>query len=127
MANEPQVGERPPDVHDGSSLLADVSRSMVALYKDQFGRGPTRARTYWAGPDTLVCLLQDTLAPAEKNLVQMGEHQRLRDVRMFFQHATEAEFRGQVERLTGRRVKAFISGIDTREDVSAELFVLESD
>ena len=34
------------------SMLSQVSNEMVKLYKDQFGRGPTKARTAWAGPDT---------------------------------------------------------------------------
>ena len=70
-------------------------------------------------------LLEDTLSPAERNLVRMGEHQRLRDTRMFFQYATVKEFCTPVESLTGRKVRAFLSGIDTeREGLSTELFVL---
>jgi uncharacterized protein YbcI len=108
-----------------TSVLASISDEMVRLYKEQFGRGPTKARSYWAGGDTLVVLLEDTLAPAERNLVRMGEHQRLRDTRMFFQYATVQEFCAPVERLTGRKVRAFISGIDTKQDgLSTELFVL---
>jgi hypothetical protein len=55
----------------------------------------------------------------------MGEHQRLRDTRMFFQYALEQEFRETVERITARTIRAFISGIDTGQDVSAELFYFE--
>jgi uncharacterized protein YbcI len=98
---------------------------MVRLYKEQFGRGPTKARTHWAGPDTLVCTLQESMTPAERNLVAMGEHQRLRDTRMFFQYATEDEFRAIAEELTGRRVWAFVSGIDTQRDVSVEVFYFQ--
>jgi uncharacterized protein YbcI len=107
------------------SVQAAISRNLVALYKEQFGRGPTRARTYFAGPDTLICLLEDTFTPAERNLAKLGEHQRLRDVRLFFQYATEQEFVSAIERETGRRVRAFISGIDAEEDIAAEVFVLE--
>jgi len=107
------------------SPLAEVSNEMVRLYKDLFGRGPTAARTNWAGPDTLVCTLEDTLTPGERNLVAMGEHQRLRDTRMFFQYATTREFGEVVERLTHRKVRAFVSGIDTEVNgLSVELFVL---
>src|SRR4051794_6549598 len=39
-----------------NSLLMEVSNTMVRIYKDQFGRGPTRARSNRAGPDALgVC------------------------------------------------------------------------
>jgi uncharacterized protein YbcI len=55
----------------------------------------------------------------------MGEHQRLRDIRMFFQHASEDQFIETVERITGRKVRAFVSGIDTEHDISSEVFYLE--
>lgn len=108
-----------------ASPLLQVSTEMVRLYKDLFGRGPTKAKTTWADEDTLLCTLQDSFTAAERNLVAMGEHQRLRDVRLFFQYATEQTFRGTVEEITGRKVRAFISGIDTERDVSIELFYFE--
>ena len=107
------------------SLMSSISNEMVKLYKEQFGRGPTKVRTHWAGPDTVVVLLEDTLSPAERNLVKMGEHQRLRDLRMFFQYATVREFCAPIERLTGRKVRSFLSAIDTEvEGLSTEVFVL---
>ncbi len=107
------------------SLMSSLSNEMVRLYKEQFGRGPTKVRSHWAGPDTIVVLLEDTLSPAERNLVKMGEHQRLRDLRMFFQYATVREFCEPVERLTGRKVRAFLSAIDTEvSGLAAELFVM---
>ena len=103
----------------------EVSSAMVRLYKDQFGRGPTTARTYWAGPDTLVCILDDTLTPAERNLAEMGEHQRLRDTRLFFQYANIVEFASPIERITGRKLKAFHSSTDSEANGQAvEVFVL---
>jgi uncharacterized protein YbcI len=44
---------------------------------------------------------------------------------MFFQHAAEDNFRESIERLTGRRVRAFVSGIDAEQDVATEVFHLE--
>jgi uncharacterized protein YbcI len=108
-----------------TSVLADVSREMVRLYKEQFGRGPTKARTDWAGPDVLITVLEDTLTPAERNLVRLGEDQKVRDMRTFFQYATVREFCEPVERLTGRQVRAFLSAIDTQVDgLAMETFVL---
>jgi uncharacterized protein YbcI len=113
------------EVPERQSVTMAVSNAMVKLYKDQFGRGPTRTRTHFAGPDILITTLRDSMTPAERNLVAMGEHQRLRDTRIFFQYSTEDEFRGSVEQITGRKVWAFVSGIDTRQDVSTEIFYLE--
>jgi uncharacterized protein YbcI len=97
---------------------------MVQLYKEQFGRGPTKARTDFAGPDIVVCTLEKSLTPAEERLAQLGEHQRLRDTRMYFQHVTEEEFCAVIEGVLGREVRAFVSGIDTTQDVATEVFYL---
>jgi uncharacterized protein YbcI len=113
------------DAPDGQSVMLAVSNAMVRIYKQQFGRGPTKARAHFAGPDTIICTLQNSLTPAERNLVALGEHQRLRDVRMFFQYASEQEFRGAIEEIVGRKVWAFVSGIDAAQDVSIEVFYLE--
>jgi uncharacterized protein YbcI len=106
------------------AVLADISNEMVGLYKTLFGRGPTRARTSFAGPDTLVCTLENSMTPAEKTMVELGERQRMRDVRLFFQYATEDRFREVIERNTGRDVRGFVSGMDVEQDIAAELFYL---
>jgi uncharacterized protein YbcI len=113
-------------VADRSPML-EISDAMVALYKEAFGRGPTKARAQFAGPDTLVVLLESSLTVAERNLVAMGEHQRLRQARLFFQYALEDQFRAIVEQTLGRRTVAFVSGIDTHRDVAMEVFTLEPD
>jgi len=115
----------PPHEGGGNQPLAALSNEIVRIYKDQFGRGPTKVRSYYAGPDTIVCLLENTFTPAEKNLQGMGEHQRLREMRMFFQYASGGDFTEALESTTGRRVRSFISGIDTNTDIACELFVLE--
>ena len=67
------------------SPLLDISNAMVRLYKETFGRGPTKARAHFAGPDTLAVLLEDTLTVAERRLVALGEHERVREHRLFLQ------------------------------------------
>jgi uncharacterized protein YbcI len=119
---QPQVD--PSEAEARTSMLMEISNTMVRLYKEQFGRGPTKVRTYWTGPDALTSLLEETLTPAERNMVKLGEHQRLRDTRMFFQYATTREFCEPVEQITGRKVRSFLSAIDTEADgLSLETFV----
>jgi uncharacterized protein YbcI len=105
--------------------LQELTNAMVGLYKELFGRGPTKARTDYAGPDTLVATIQNSLTAAERNMVELGEHQRVQEIRMFFQQAHRTEFTGAVEQITGRSVWAFVSGVDTDQDVSSEVFYLE--
>ena len=112
---------------DGShaqSILSAVSNEMVRIYKGQFGRGPTKTRTNWSGPDVLVVTLEDTFTPAEHSLRKLGEHERLRELRLLLQYAEVEVFCEPIERITGRKVRAFVSGIDTAEDLACELFVL---
>jgi uncharacterized protein YbcI len=105
-------------------MLSAISNEMVRIYKDQFGRGPTKTRTQWAGPDIVVVTLEQTFTPAEHKLRALGEHARLRELRLLFQYAATATFCDPVERLTGRLVRSFISGIDTEADLASEMFVL---
>ena len=113
---------------NGESVSLAISNAMVRIYKEHFGRGPTKTRTQWCGSNLITVTLEDTLTPAEHNLVKMGEHQRLRDLRMYFQYASVREFCEPVEEATGRKVRAFISGIDTEADgLSIETFVLHEE
>jgi uncharacterized protein YbcI len=120
-----QIPESTETADYRQSVLAEISREMVRLYKEQFGRGPTKARTNFAGPDIVISTLEDTFTPAERKLAEMGEHQRLRDTRLYFQHATEDEFRSVIERILGRKVRAFNSAVDTEVDVCVEVFHLQ--
>ena len=93
--------------------------------KEAFGRGPTKARAQFAGHDTLLVTLESSLTVAERNLVAMGEDQRLREARLFLSYALEDQFRAIVEQALGRKTLAFVSGIDTARDVTIKLFTLE--
>ena len=110
-----------PDTHH--QQLSDASRAMVRLYKEQFGRGPVRAHSAWAGSDMVVCTLEESFTPAERKLQEMGEHQRLRDVRMFFQYSSVTEFIAPIETIFDRTVRSFVSGLDSHEDIAVEVFV----
>jgi hypothetical protein len=61
----------------------------------------------------------------EQSLQAMGEHQRLRDLRLLFQYAESSRFIEPVQRITGRRVRGFLSAIQTHADIASETFVLE--
>jgi uncharacterized protein YbcI len=117
------VAGTPPQ---GTSAMAAVSNAMVALHKEQFGRGPTSARSNFAGPDVLVCALDDVLLPAERKMVEMGDQNRVRDARISFQAATATEFVTAVEQIVNRKVRAFASGVDPDANVVFETFYFES-
>jgi uncharacterized protein YbcI len=120
--------ETPPSLGHQDRLgleLQEVTNAMVRIYKELFGRGPTKARSSYAGRDTLIATLENSLTAAEHNMIALGEHQRVRETRTLFQHASERNFIETVEQITGRRVRAFVSGTDTHRDVSTEVFYFE--
>jgi uncharacterized protein YbcI len=114
-----------PGMPGDARVLPRVTSAVVRIYKEQFGRGPVNARTYYAGNDTLICLLADTLTPVERSMRDIGEQQRLRDIRLMFQYAAEDKFRAAVEEATGRRVLSFMSALDVVRDLASEIFILE--
>ena len=65
------------------------------------------------------------MTPVERTMRELGEHQRLEETRLFFHKAARDEFVSIVEQITGRKVRAFVSGMDTEEDVATEVFYLE--
>src|SRR5215217_2956198 len=109
----------------GAGVLATISNALVSLHKEQFGRGPTLARSHFAGNDMLVCVLEDALLPAERMMVRMGDQQRVRESRTAFQAATRDQFVSAIEAIIRRRVNAFASAIDADEGVVWEIFNLE--
>jgi len=109
----------------GTSVLMAISDAMVRIHKEQFGRGPTQARSFFAGPDALLCVLEGVLLPAERKMVEIGEEGRVRDSRVAFQAATAGEFIAAVEQIVERRVGAFASGVDPQNNVVFESFVFE--
>ena len=134
MSSEQQHGDGQQDEAAGQfedprglegNVMRDISRAMVKLYKEQFGRGPESVATHYSGPDTICSILGNSLTPVELNLLKMGEESRLRDIRVMLQHATEPKFRAAVEQATGRRVIGFMSGIDVQNDLACEVFTLE--
>lgn len=118
----PEVPEKPQH----PSVTMELSNALVALHKEQFGRGPSRARTHFAGADITVTVFDDALLPAEKALVDIGEPLRVQQSRIFFQEATRDRFIETIERVTGRKVTSFHSTCDARNGVVMEIAILES-
>ena len=108
----------------GGSLLAQISNAMVRIHKEHWGKGPTKARTIYA-EDIVLTRLDHIFTQAESTLIRAGREEEVRNMRIAFQRELEHEFVGAVERLTGRKVQAFISDIHARTNMGIELFVLE--
>jgi uncharacterized protein YbcI len=105
--------------------LLEISNAMVRLYKEAFGRGPTKARTMLAAPDTVVVVLEEAFTAAERTLLGLGEIDRLREYRLLVQQALEEPARSIVEGALGRHTLAYITGFDPTRGVSINVFTLQ--
>lgn len=107
------------------SVTHEVANALVGLHKEQFGRGPEKARSDFAGPDVLVTVLWEALLPAERALVDIGEHLRVMESRAFFQTATRQRFVETIEGIVGRRIKSFHSTCDPHTGIVMEIALFE--
>lgn len=105
-------------------MLAAISNTVVAVYADHLGRGPTKARSYMA-EGVVTCLLEDTMTKAERRLVESGRTTAVLEVRSTFQETMRDELIAQVEKLTGRRVRAVVGGTQLEPDITSQVFVLD--
>ena len=105
--------------------MLDASNALVRLHKEQFGRGPVHARSNFAGPDTLICVMEDVLLPAERKMVALGDHIGVRNARTAFQAATTRECVSAIEQIVSRKVHAFASAIDPDNNTVFECFTFE--
>jgi uncharacterized protein YbcI len=103
----------------------EISNAIVHLYKEAFGRGPTKVRTTFAGPDMVLVLLEDALTVTEHTLLALGEIDALRDSRLVLQQALEEAARSVVEAVLGRQTLAFITATDPRRGVAVNVFTLK--
>jgi uncharacterized protein YbcI len=113
------ASENPDD-----GVLADVTRGLVQLHREYYGKGPTKARSYMVN-DTLLSIFDGGFTTVEQTLISDGRAQVVEDMRRGFQAAMESRFREVVEGSTGRKVLAYMSQIHTDPDLAVELFVLE--
>jgi uncharacterized protein YbcI len=105
-------------------LGAAIANELGKMISDFVGRGATRSRAFIHN-DVVVLLLEDGATRAEVNLVAAGRAELVRQARDALQRAMEDELVAAIERLTGRKVRTFISGLSTEGDSAVEMFVLE--
>ena len=110
----------------GGALNAAIANELGKLIADFTGRGATRSRAI-VQQDLVVCVLEDSATRAEQNLVAAGKADLVRLQRDALQRAMGPQLIAAVERLTGRRVRTFMSGTDERGGSSVEAFVLDPD
>jgi len=103
---------------------ATVTRALVSLHKQFYGKGPVRAKTFLVD-DTVLCILEGGFTVVERTLIEVGRAPAVHEIRTSFQAAMRDQFTEVVETALGRRVRAYMSQVHTDPDVAVELFLLE--
>jgi uncharacterized protein YbcI len=104
-------------------VLTAISDGMVALLKEFYGRGPTRAKSYYQD-DLVVCVLRGGFSRVEQTLLSGGRGSAVIQQRMEFQELMRERFETVIERATGRTVIGFMSGNQQDPDLMCEVFIL---
>jgi uncharacterized protein YbcI len=112
-----------PRPHRGG-LSEEISRSIVQLYKELSGRGPSKARTYICD-DLVVCVLRGGFTTPDRTLLEHGHRTLVLRQRQALTEALRQPLIDTVERLVGRRVIGFTSGVQPEGEISTEVFLLE--
>ena len=109
----------------GGHLLSAISKRVVAILRDHYGRGPMKAKTYALDDIIVVVMRGSGFTPLEKTIVDSGQPQRVVDMRHDFQNIMTQRFTDTIEELTGRRVTAFLSQAHVDPDITIEMFFVD--
>jgi uncharacterized protein YbcI len=114
----------PEKTLSSGEVAAAISNAVVRIYTEHHGRGPTRTKSYLFD-DVVLTVMEESAATVEQTLAKAGDEQLVRDIRARVQGAVAEQLRGAVEQITGRRVRAFMSGSQLDPDVKCDVFLLQ--
>ena len=108
----------------GEPLLAAVTDAMVAMHRRYHQREPVTAKTMLMSNELLACVMGGVYTDVEKTMIELQRQTIVQQTRSAFQIAMKDRFISEVERLSGRRVLAFMSNSHVGPDLEIELFML---
>jgi uncharacterized protein YbcI len=109
----------------GGHLLSAISNSIVAILREHYGRGPMKAKTYALDDIIVVVMRGSGFTALEQTIMDSGEPDRVIAMREDFQRVMATLYRDTIERLTGRRVLAFLSQAHVEPDITMEVFFID--
>lgn len=109
----------------GAALTKSISAAMGELYTEFYDPDRTTATTY-VNDKIVVFVAENVLTTGEDVLVANGGRGAVIDGRVALQSETEDEFTAAIERLTRRRVVAFLRANQTAPGVVCDLFFLDA-
>jgi uncharacterized protein YbcI len=121
----PTDGGRAPEMLGRGRLLAAISTTIVAILRQGYGRGPTKAKTY-AQDDMIIVVMRDGgYTPLERTMLADGGRERVAAMRHNFQSLIAERYKQAIRDLTGRDVLAIVSQTHVDPDITTEIFFLD--
>jgi uncharacterized protein YbcI len=105
-------------------MRAAVSTAIVQAMAALYGRGPTKAKTYF-NDDYVFTVLEGALTANEQRLVDAGEERMVRQYRLRFQEVVAEELTSAVEEVTGRKVLSYHSQLIFHPSRLFEIFLMD--
>lgn len=121
MAEAPEAAEQEAPRYAAKEIV----REMVQLYSRKLGRGPTKARII-ANTNAVMVIFEDGLTKSEQTLIGAGDADQVMRNRQRVTEAMRLESTAIIESLTGRTVTAYLTGLDPEANVSATVFLLDT-
>ena len=109
----------------GGHLLSAISTSIVRILRERYGRGPMKAKTYALDDIIVVVLRAGGFTAAEQTMIDSGEPERVVAMREDFQRVMAEDYKNTIEKLTNRRVLAFLSNAHVEPELTLEVFFVD--
>jgi uncharacterized protein YbcI len=110
----------------GGQLLAAISTSIVGILRENYGRGPMKAKTYALDDIIVVVMRGSGFTPLEQTIMDSGQPERVVAMREDFQQVMASRYKQVIEELTGRKVLAFLSQAHVEPDITMEIFFVDA-
>jgi uncharacterized protein YbcI len=121
---DPAADAEPETPLVGGELNAAIARAVARYHATHLDRGPTKAQAFYHD-NIIVVVLEDVLTKGERNVAAAGGTDAVLGFKRAGQDFLRPYLRSAIERLTGIKVRAFISTNHVDPDLAAELFVLD--
>jgi uncharacterized protein YbcI len=120
----PSSSDPAPVPLEGGRLLSEITNRVVGMIREHYGRGPIKAKTYVLD-NLIVCVLSDGFTAIERTMMEGGEPDRVLEMRRDFQRLMKGRYSEMIEKLTGRKMLAFLSQAHVEPDLTIEMFLMD--